>query len=144
MLGIQRLGLALVVGRLEHLVVPDVASVLHLAVGLGRLDDEHFSTVGISPITSSTSSLTGAGLPLRRAPSAVIRSLASETSMRSVTDRREAAEDHVVRGADARAGQHRHDDLGDHGQEDPDDVALFDPVFLQGVGQLWTSASSSA
>jgi hypothetical protein len=48
---------------------------------------------------------------------------------------REAAEDHVVRRADARAGEHRHDDLGDHRQEDPDHVAAPDPARLQRVGE---------
>ena len=40
-----------------------------------------------------------------------------------------------MRRADARAGQHGRDDLGDHRQVDPDDVALVDAVVLQGVGQ---------
>ncbi len=47
--------------------------------------------------------------------------------------RREAAEDDVVRRADARAGEHRDDDLGDHRQVDPDDVALLDALVAQGV-----------
>ena len=47
----------------------------------------------------------------------------------------EAAEDDVVRRADARAGEHRHDDLGDHRQEDPDDVAGLDAPVLQRVGE---------
>ena len=50
--------------------------------------------------------------------------------------RREAAEDDVVRRADARAGEHRDDDLGDHRQEDPDDVAGLDAEVLQRVGEL--------
>ena len=49
--------------------------------------------------------------------------------------RREAAEDDVVRRADARAGEHRDDDLGDHRQEDPDDVALADALVAQRVGE---------
>ena len=39
-----------------------------------------------SSITLSTSSLTGAGLPLRRATFTVISALASENSMRSFTE----------------------------------------------------------
>ena len=39
-----------------------------------------------SPMTSSTVSLIGAVLPLRRAPSTVISVLASENSIRSLTD----------------------------------------------------------
>ena len=38
-----------------------------------------------SPITASTAALTGAVLPLRRAPSTVISALARETSIRSLT-----------------------------------------------------------
>ena len=37
-------------------------------------------------MTSSTVALIGAVLPLRRAPSTVIRTFASENSMRSLTD----------------------------------------------------------
>ena len=48
----------------------------------------------------------------------------------------EAAEDHRVRGADARAGQHRHDRLGDHRHVDRDPVALLDAEVGQGVGGL--------
>ena len=58
---------------------------------------------------------------------------------------REPAEHDVVRGADARAGEHRDDDLGDHRQVDPDDVALTDPEVLQRVGEpLHVSACRSA
>ena len=67
----------------------------------------------------------------------MMSALASENSIRSFTDaRREAAEDDVVDRADARAREHRHGDLGDHRQEDPDDVALADAVVLQRVGEL--------
>ncbi len=38
-----------------------------------------------SPIASSTAALTGAVLPLRRAPSTVISAFACETSIRSLT-----------------------------------------------------------
>ena len=48
---------------------------------------------------------------------------------------REAAEHHVVRCADARAGQHRHRHLRDHRQEDPDHVAGRHAALLEHVGQ---------
>ena len=48
---------------------------------------------------------------------------------------REAAEDDVVDRADPGAGQHRHRDLGDHRQVDPDHVALLHPEVLQRVGE---------
>ena len=40
-----------------------------------------------------------------------------------------------MRGPDARAGEHRDDDLGDHRQVDPDHVALFHPEVLERVGE---------
>ena len=94
---------------------------------------------------SSTACLIGAVLPLRRAPSTVISALASENSIRSSTESaREAAEHDVVRRADARAREHRHDDLGDHRQVDPDDVALPMPRSFSALANRWTSACSSA
>ena len=48
---------------------------------------------------------------------------------------REAAEDHVVRRADPGAGEHRHHDLGDHRQVDPDHVAPANAPRLQPVGE---------
>jgi len=48
----------------------------------------------------------------------------------------ETAEDHVVRCADPRAGEHRDGSFGDHGQVDGDAVALLDPQALQDVGKL--------
>ena len=89
-----------------------------------------------SPIAPSTAALTGAVLPLRRAPSTVISALACETSIRSVDRLRgEPAEHDVVRRADPRAREHRDDDLGDHRQVDPDDVALADAERLERVGE---------
>ena len=136
-LGVERLGLALVVGRLQRLVAPDVAPVLHRRVVV----DVTCTTItvsidGMSPRNSSTSDLTAAVLPLRRAPSAVISSL-GVGELHPLLHRvgREAAEDHVVRGADARAGEHGHHHLGDHRQEDPHHVALLDAAVLQRVGQ---------
>ena len=46
---------------------------------------------------------------------------------------REPAEHDVVRRADPRAREHRDDDLGDHRQVDPDDVALADAQVLERV-----------
>ena len=52
---------------------------------------------------ASTSGLTGAVLPLRRAPSTVISALASETSMRSRTDSAEKPPKTTLCGAPMRA-----------------------------------------
>ena len=88
-------------------------------------------------MTSSTVSLIGAVLPLRRAPSTVISVLASENSIRSLTDSALKPPKHdVVDRADARAGEHRHRDLGDHRQVDRDDVALAHAERRQRVGEL--------
>ena len=48
----------------------------------------------------------------------------------------EAAEDHAVHGADARAGQHRDGQLGDERQVDRDAIALPDAERLEHVGEL--------
>ena len=136
MLGVQRLGGALVVGGVHDGVPPEVAPLLHRAVGARVLDDDDRLQVSRSPISSSTAALIGAVLPLRRAPSTVISALASENSIRSRTDSAEKPpKTTLCDGADARAGEHRHRDLGDHRQEDPDDVARADPAVLQRVGE---------
>ncbi len=46
-----------------------------------------------------------------------------------------AAEDHGMDGADAGTGQHRHRDLGDHGQIDGHPVALLGAQGFQSVGE---------
>ena len=86
------------------------------------------------PITASTAALTGAVLPLRRAPSTVISTLASR-HLHPLLDRlgREPAEDDVVRRADPRAREHRDDDLGNHRQVDADHVSLANPEVLERV-----------
>ncbi len=47
----------------------------------------------------------------------------------------EAAEHHRVGGADARAGEHRHRQLGDHAHVDADAVAALDAEAAQRVGE---------
>jgi hypothetical protein len=49
---------------------------------------------------------------------------------------REAAEDHRVDGADARAGEHRHHRLGDHRQVDGDPVPLLHAEAVEDEGEL--------
>ena len=55
--------------------------------------------------------------------------------LHSLLDRlgRESAEHDVVGGADPRASEHRDDDLGNHRQVNPDDVALADAQRLERV-----------
>ena len=137
MLGVELLGRALVVGLLEDLVVPDVAAVLHLAVGVGSLDhDDVLERLEVAHLLVDRL-LDVRGLAL--APGAVDGDQRLGLGeLHPLADRagREAAEHHVVRRADAGARQHRHHDLGNHRQEDPDDVALLDAEVLQRVGEL--------
>ena len=49
--------------------------------------------------------------------------------------RREAAEDHRMHRADARAGQHRHRRVGHHRHVDGDAVALLDALRLEHIGE---------
>ena len=75
---------------------------------IGASSPTDFTTItvsieGMSPITSSTSDLTGATLPLRRAWSAVISSLASDTSIRSATELGEKPPNTTLWGAPMRA-----------------------------------------
>ena len=84
MLGVQRLRRALGVGLLERLVVQDVAARPSGSSTPAWRTTNVVSATGMP--TSSTCALTGAVLPLRRAPSTVTSALASENSMRSRTD----------------------------------------------------------
>ena len=104
MLGVERLGRALVVGRLERLVVPDVAARPASRTSLPVCWTTTIVSSDVrSPITSSTCCLIGAVLPLRRAPSTVISALASENSMRSLTDSGEKPPKTTLCGAPMRA-----------------------------------------
>ena len=137
MLGVELLGRALV-GRLLHdVLVEDVAAILHLALDAGVLDDDDVLErlqVGHDVVDLL---LDRGGLAL--APGAVDGDQRLRLGeLHPLPDRvgGEAAEHDVVRRADPGAGEHRDDDLRDHRQEDPDDVALLDPEILQRVGEL--------
>ena len=121
----------------RRVVPPEVAALLHRAVGAGVLDDDdRLEVLEVAHLLVDLL-LDRRGLAL--APRAVDRDQRLGLGeLHALLDRgrREAAEDDVVRGADARAGEHRHDDLGDHRQEDPDHVARADPAVLQRVGEL--------
>ena len=133
-LGVERLGRALVVGGFEHRVPPEVAPLLHRAVGARVLDDDdRLETL------EAAHHLVDLLLDRRRLALAA-RAVDGDQrlglgELHPLLDRlgREAAEDHVVRRPDARAGEHRHRDLGDHRQEDPDHVARADPALLERV-----------
>jgi hypothetical protein len=83
--------------------------------------------------------------PRRNCPSVVMTTLACASSMRLRSASAEKpAEDHRVRGADARARQHGHHGLRDHRHVDRHPVAGLDAEVGQRVGGLATCLASSA
>ena len=135
-LGVERLGRAVLAGGLDRLVVEEVAALLHRHVGAGvahhhdGLDRGHVVEEGVD------GRLDVGRLAL--APRLVDgdqRLGLGELHALLDRVRREAAEHDVVRRADARAGEHRHGHLGDHRQEDPDHVAGLDAALLEHVGE---------
>ncbi len=123
-------------GSLEHLVVEDVAALVHRALD-SRVadDDDRLQALHRAHL------LVDRGLDRRRlalAPGPVDRDQRLRFGELHPLAHRfgaEAAEDDVVHGPDPGAGEHRDRDLGDHRQVDPDDVALAHPEVLQGVGE---------
>src|SRR3954452_1343102 len=137
MLSVEWLRWALRVGLLHLLAEPDVAAVLHLALGVRRLDDEdRLDRVEVADALLVDGALDRGGLAL--AAGAIDRDQGLGVGeLHALADGLwgEAAEDDVVRGADTGAGQHRDQDLGDHRQIDADDVALADAAGLESVGE---------
>lgn len=137
MLGLELLGRALGVGLVHHIVEPDVAPVLHLAVLTRVLD--HDDVLERLEVLHHLVDLVLDRCRLALAPRAVDgdqRLALGELHPLAHRPRGESAEHHVVYRADPRAGQHGDDDLGDHRQVDPDHVALLDAEVLQRVGEL--------
>ncbi len=125
------------VGRcLDRVVVPDVPALRHRAVRAGVLhDDDRLERRQVGHL------LVDVRLD-RRGLAAAAGRVGGDERLRLGElhalphgPGREASEDDVVRSSDARAGQHRDDDLGDHRQVDADDVAGADAAVLQRVGQ---------
>ena len=118
-------------GRRHRLVQPDVAPRAHRAGSAGVAHDEdRLDRGGVERVLD------------RRRAALAARAVDGDQrlgvgSRHPLDDRlgREAAEDDVVWRADACAGEHRDDDLGDHRQVDPDDVARTHPAVLERVGQ---------
>ena len=136
MLGIERLGRALRIGRRADLVVEDVPPVAHLAGrALAANDDDLLERLQISHHLVDAI-LHRRGLALARGAVDGDQDLRRrELHPLAHGLGGEAAEDDVVRSADPRAGEHRDDDLGDHRQVDPDHVALLHAEILQRAGE---------
>ncbi len=124
------------VSRIHDLVVPDVTARAHLALGpLGGDHDDVLERIEVAHDDVD-------GL-LDRGDRALARGTVDGDQrlrlgeLHPLADGlgREAAEDDVVRRTDARTGEHRDDDLRDHRQVDPDDVALLDAEVGERVGE---------
>ena len=133
-LGVHRLGLALRWLSRDLLVPPHVATGLHLAVRLGAPEDED-----VLDARRLSERLVGDVLQ-RDDRAAAPRAVGGDEDARlGVVDpilerlRGESSEHHRVRGADARAREHRGDGLGDHPHVDRDSIALRDTELAQQV-----------
>ncbi len=136
MLGVELLRRALGIGLLHHLVKPDVAAIAHLALVAGVLDDD--DVLERVEVGHHRVDLLLDRRRLALAPRAVDRDQRLGVGeLHPLLDRvrREAAEHDVVGSTDPRTREHRHHDLGDHRQVDPDDVALLDPHRLERIGE---------
>jgi len=133
-LGVHRLGRAVRRLRRDDVVPPDVATVLHRDVVLRA--PQHEAALDRRRLVHRD---VGALLQ-RHHVAATPRTVGRDEELRlgvvdAVAQRvgREPAEHHRVRGADARARQHRDGQLRDHAQVDVDPVALLDAQVLQRV-----------
>ena len=136
-LGVKGLGRALGVRRLDRLVVPDVAPLGHRRVRVlrGAHDEDRLDRRQI--LHHLVDALLDRGALALAARAVGRHERLGLRDLHALLDRlgAEAAEHDVVDRADARARQHRHDDLGDHRQVYPDDVAGADAPGLERVGE---------
>jgi hypothetical protein len=140
-LRIQRLGRAHRIRRRDDLLVEDVAPLLHLARRALALHHHDLLEARQVAHVLVDAILHRRGLALaRRAVDRDQRLRLGELHALAHGLGREAAEDDVVRGADARAREHRDDHLGDHRQVDPDDVAPAHAELLQRAGEAFDVA----
>ncbi len=140
-LGRHRLRLVVVALPVDEVVPPHVL-VGPLDVGPGAAHDEHVLDRGVL----ARHGLVDGGLERSGLALAVLPVGGDDHAGLGVGDAgadgvgAEPAEHHRVRGAEAGAGQHRHDRLGDHGQVDRDPVALGHTQLGEGVGGLADAA----
>ena len=135
MLGVERLARAFRIALRECFVPPDVTTLTHLArhASVAQDDDRVQRFEARDRLVHRRFQRHDRAL----VPGAISRDQclgSAEVEVVADGRGREAVEDHVVRGPDARAGEHRDDDLGDHRQVNADDVALADAASLQRVG----------
>ncbi len=120
------------------LLVPDIAAVVPVDVAAGAPDHHHL-VHGIDTVAGQGGIHVGLERNLSPAAHALVGG--DHQAGPAVGDapgqglRREAAEDHRVDGADARAGQHGVGGLGDHGHVDGDPVALAHSQFPERIAQ---------
>ena len=134
MLGFHRLRRALGVSAGQQVVVPHVTAGPHGARRARRPDDDNGRQGGQVIDGIVDGDLDRGCLPLSAG------TVGGDQRLRGRhleplphRGRRKAAEDHVVRCTNPGAGQHRHDDLGDHREVDPDHVPLLNAAGLQPV-----------
>ncbi len=138
-LGVHRLGLAVAGGVLHQAVPPVVAPLFDVHGELRPAALHHHHVLDGRAVLQG---LVRELLERQDAAAAVAAVGGDEQLGLGVVDPvaerlgAEAAEDHRVNGADARAGQHGDGELGNHRQVDGHAVALAHPQALQHVGEL--------
>ncbi len=138
MLGIDPLGFALVAGGGQQVVQPQIAPVLPRHLAAGASVDDH---VADRVAAAHAQRLVDDGLQRQRLAATLLLVGSDHHHRAGVLDavaqrlRREAAEHHGVRRADARAGLHRGHALDRHRQVDHDAIALLHAARLQRVGE---------
>ncbi len=138
MLGVQRLRRAGRIGCRDDLLVVDVATLLHLTGRAGALHDDDSLKTSEPAHHLIDAVLDRRDLALARGAVDGDQDLRlGELHPLAHGLGGEATEHDVVRRADARAGEHRDDHLGDHRQVDADDVAFLDALVLQRAGETF-------
>ncbi len=136
MLRLHRLSRALGAGSGEQVVVPDVAAGPHRRRSARRADDDDVLERVKVPHLGVHRLFDGSRTTLTASPIHCDQCLGrGYLHALAYRGRSESTEDHVVRGADPGAGQHRDDHLRDHRQKNPHHVALAHAEALQTVGE---------
>ena len=135
MLAVECLRLVDVGLAVDEVVPPEVAALLHVDLATGAAYDEH-----VLDARSVLDRLVYRGLERHGRAAAILPVRRDDELGLRVVDTRaqrlggEPCEDHGVRGADARAREHRDDSLRDHRQVDRHAIARGDAELGEGVG----------